>query len=135
MVIFVIFAPPHYLSRVKGYSQLLLCEAPKRTIGTIDQPFRAFLFNLVAVGFGKTDDALAVRDFDGSLQLTLDADADAVAGKAQNQAPFIGMRLERMEKEFLLILKLSQLFRTGNTDCYTGFELFGIPADFLVRFD
>ena len=25
----MIFAPPHYLSRVKGYSQLLLCEAPK----------------------------------------------------------------------------------------------------------
>ena len=29
MVIFIIFAPPHYPSRVKGYSQLLLCEAPK----------------------------------------------------------------------------------------------------------
>jgi len=29
VVIFMIFAPPHYLSRVKGYSQLLLCEAPK----------------------------------------------------------------------------------------------------------
>ena len=25
----MIFAPPHYPSRVKGYSQLLLCEAPK----------------------------------------------------------------------------------------------------------
>ena len=25
----MIFTPPHYLSRVKGYSQLLLCEAPK----------------------------------------------------------------------------------------------------------
>ena len=25
----MIFAPPHYLSRVKGYSQLLLCEARK----------------------------------------------------------------------------------------------------------
>ena len=25
----IIFAPPQYLSRVKGYSQLLLCEAPK----------------------------------------------------------------------------------------------------------
>ena len=29
MVIFMIFAPLYYLSRVKGYSQLLLCEAPK----------------------------------------------------------------------------------------------------------
>ena len=29
MVIFIIFAPPHYPSRVKGYSKLLLCEAPK----------------------------------------------------------------------------------------------------------
>ena len=29
MVIFMIFTPPHYLSRVKGYSPLLLCEAPK----------------------------------------------------------------------------------------------------------
>ena len=29
MVIFMIFASPHYLSRVKGYSQLLLCEARK----------------------------------------------------------------------------------------------------------
>ena len=29
MIIFMIFTPPHYLSRVKGYSQLLLCEAPK----------------------------------------------------------------------------------------------------------
>ena len=28
MVIFMIFAPPHYLNRVKGYSQLLPCEAP-----------------------------------------------------------------------------------------------------------
>ena len=26
----MIFAPPYYLSRVKGYSQLLLCEAPNR---------------------------------------------------------------------------------------------------------
>ena len=25
----MIFAPPHYLSKVKGYSKLLLCEAPK----------------------------------------------------------------------------------------------------------
>ena len=25
----MIFAPPHYPSKVKGYSQLLLCEAPK----------------------------------------------------------------------------------------------------------
>ena len=30
MVILMIFAPPHYLSKVKGYSQLLLSEAPKR---------------------------------------------------------------------------------------------------------
>ena len=29
MVIFIIFASPYYLSRVKGYSQLLLCEARK----------------------------------------------------------------------------------------------------------
>ena len=29
MVIFMIFAPPDYPSRVKGYSQLMLCEAPK----------------------------------------------------------------------------------------------------------
>ena len=29
MIIFMIFAPPHYLSRVKRYSKLLLCEAPK----------------------------------------------------------------------------------------------------------
>ena len=28
MVIFMIFSPPHYLSRVKRYSQLLLCGAP-----------------------------------------------------------------------------------------------------------
>ena len=28
-VIFMIFTHPHYLSRVKGYSQLLLCEAHK----------------------------------------------------------------------------------------------------------
>ena len=34
MVIFMIFAPPHYLSRVKGYSQLLLCEARKRNTTT-----------------------------------------------------------------------------------------------------
>jgi len=27
MVIFMIFTPPHYLSRVKRYSQLLQCEA------------------------------------------------------------------------------------------------------------
>ena len=25
---FMIFAPPHYSSKVKGYSQLFLCEAP-----------------------------------------------------------------------------------------------------------
>ena len=31
MIIFMIFAPPHYLSRVKRYSQLLLCEAPKHS--------------------------------------------------------------------------------------------------------
>ena len=29
MVIFMIFAPPHHLNRVKEYSQLLLCEARK----------------------------------------------------------------------------------------------------------
>ena len=29
----MIFAPPHYLSKVKGYSQLLLCEAPKAGVG------------------------------------------------------------------------------------------------------
>ena len=34
MVIFMIFAPPHYLSRVKRYSQLLLCEARKRITAT-----------------------------------------------------------------------------------------------------
>ena len=28
----MIFTPPYYLSRVKGYSQLLLCEAPKPSI-------------------------------------------------------------------------------------------------------
>ena len=28
MVIFMIFALPYYLNKVKGYSQLLLCEAP-----------------------------------------------------------------------------------------------------------
>ena len=29
MVIFMIFASAHYPSRMKGYSELLLCEAPK----------------------------------------------------------------------------------------------------------
>ena len=28
-VIFTVFAPPHYLSRVRRYSLLLLCESPK----------------------------------------------------------------------------------------------------------
>ena len=31
----MIFAPPHYLSRVKGYSQLLLCEARKRLSASV----------------------------------------------------------------------------------------------------
>ena len=40
IVTFMIFAPPHYIGRVKGYSQLLPCEAPKwRYRPTdIDQP-------------------------------------------------------------------------------------------------
>ena len=29
IVIFMIFAPPHYPSKVKRYTKLLLCEAPK----------------------------------------------------------------------------------------------------------
>ena len=29
IIIFVIFFPPHYPSKTKGYSQLLQCEAPK----------------------------------------------------------------------------------------------------------
>ena len=28
----MIFAPPYYLNKVKGYSQLLLCEAPKADV-------------------------------------------------------------------------------------------------------
>ena len=32
IVIFMIFTSPYYLSRVKGYSQLLLCEAPNGII-------------------------------------------------------------------------------------------------------
>ena len=31
MVTFMIFARPHYPNRVKGYSHLLLCEAPNRS--------------------------------------------------------------------------------------------------------
>ena len=39
-VIIKIFAPPHYLSRVRGYSLHLLCEAPKRCRIVVQRPQR-----------------------------------------------------------------------------------------------
>ena len=55
MVIFIIFAPPNYQNRVKGYAQLLLCEAPKGTADHLTNAFGLATIFFIPNIYGRTD--------------------------------------------------------------------------------
>ena len=101
-----------------------------------DRPLRAFLLdNAGATKLTKTDFAAAIEHLNGTFLKTIDLDAQSFVEKAQNQAPFLGPRLDRMEKVFLIIVKLSQALQTRDSDSNARFIFLRIPTDLLVRFD